>query len=209
MNQILPPFLTSPLVRVLAILGFFIGCLAGPGARGQHLCGTASPTPVQYENTKTAIVQLKANLAAKAQKAGTIVWVPLRIHIARRSNGSMDSGKEVDLVAINTALAYANRKFLPADIQFFILGSGTQAVNYINDDVLYTAEYGSSQYFIDLLALGKDSYKALNLYFVKNTVNNIGGFAKFPEADNVSYSRVFLKAGMQQPFFNLGKLLCV
>jgi hypothetical protein len=162
-----------------------------------QLCGTPSPTPEQMQQAQQQMVEIKARMAKNAHTAADpIIWVPLKLHIVRKSNGTFDAGKEITLASINTAIAYANRKFLPANIQFFILGSGSNngndAVDWVNNDALYNAVYDARNYEVEgPLCNTRDVVNALNLYFVPN-INGAGGYAYFPDVDVLEYTRNFI-----------------
>jgi len=219
MNRIVYPYSFAPLFRWLGVVLLVLG-LAAPGARGQHLCGTSNPTPAQYEEAKATMIRLKAQFAGKA--ANELIWVPLRIHVVRKSNGTFNAADVITTASINTALFYANRKFLPANIQFFILGNGTGAVDWIDNNGLYAKTYfdGNNDDFVNeqTLASSRDVRNALNIYYVAS-IRDASGYGKFPvagnfprsdtnvtpmsiAADNLINSRLFLSPGTAQPFHN-------
>jgi|GEM_PF-3949868 len=108
MNRIVFSYSFAPLFRWLGAVLLVLG-LAAPGARGQHLCGTSNPTPAQYEEAKATMIRLKAQFADKA--TNELIWIPLRIHAVRKSNGTFNPEDAITTASINAAVAYANRKF--------------------------------------------------------------------------------------------------
>ena len=201
MKPFLPSFPVSPIVRVLAILGFFIGCLAGPGARGQGLCGTPGLTPAQLEESKAAMVRIKAQMADKA--ANDLTWVPLRIHVVRKSNGTFSWWRSITLNDINASLAYVNRKFRSANIQFFVMGSGAGAIDWIDSDELYDLPYSTeNQASENQLCNTRDVSNALNIYFVKS-IEDAGGYAYYPVAPTNRSTRnlISMRACSGKPLF--------
>ena len=170
-----------------------------------QLCGTPSPTHEQMQQAQQQMVEIRARMAKNARTAATnsgsnTIWVPLKFHVVRKSNG-LPTPNEPNLSSLNSALAYINRKFLPSDIQFFILGTGTNSIHYINDDVLFSITYDINPYNDDLLALGQDINGAINIYCAPN--NKYGGYSNFPNVDNIASSRIILPFinSESQPFF--------
>ena len=120
MKPFLPSFPVSPIVRVLAILGFFIGCLAGPGARGQGhhhggWCGTPAPS---IESKRAFVEMIKQAEQEISQQKSTVPtkYIPISVWIFRNAAGERSMTRN----QINQILARANRDFLPIKTQFFI-----------------------------------------------------------------------------------------
>ena len=123
MKPFLPSFPVSPIVRVLAILGFFIGCLAGPGARGQgHQHGGWCGTPAPSLESKRAFVEIIKQIEKSrgmAKVAALDVWVPLTFW---RVVGTTTPFTDAH---INLLLAELNKDFQRVGIKFFLRSSGT------------------------------------------------------------------------------------
>lgn len=105
----------------------------------------------------------------RAQNA--IMYIPIRPHIYRLSNGSGG----IDLRKLNNVMAIANSYFLHngSGIQFYFCGSSP---NYVDDDYAY--------YNFGLDFTNRNVSNALNQYYVD--VYGAGGAAFFPENNILS-----------------------
>jgi len=120
-------------------------------------CGTANFTP----NRLAVLGRLSRTPQARSQ-AGTVSYVPLRLHIVRRADGSGGANEAV----LYQSIAETNRLFGPGDLQLFVCGSP----DYINSDALYNAT-GTSWSALDNLP--GYSNAQLNVYYVNSlTINN-------------------------------------
>ncbi len=162
----------------------------------QDLCRTKNLSNEQYEKAKSYIMSSK-----KARVlTNDVKWVPIKVNILRRTNGTFDVGKEVTLDNINEALAYANKKFHTSGIQFFILGSESFEEHYqVKDDFLYNGIYDSGNLMEQQLCnnpggTSRDNPKALNMYIVANINGGSGGYAYYPTDDITQYTRIFINA---------------
>ncbi len=158
-----------------------------------QLCGTPSPNA----NDMAAMLRLDAQIKtsqARIAATGTL-WVPLKIHILRKSNGTFGVDSGIDMGTINDAIAYANRVFLPSGLQFFICGT---TPNYVDNDGLYLTQYSPGNPALELATVGifnasGESANSLNIYFVPDISRKSGGYAHFPwEGDTRATSRLFI-----------------
>lgn len=102
-------------------------------------------------------------------------YIPVQIHIVRRSDGT--GGISVN--DINQAIAEANSYYINANIQFFICGD----VNYIDNNTYYSFDKSEES----ALIAGDYVSNVLNIYFM-NTVtsgaNSLCGYGHFPWIPN-------------------------
>ncbi len=138
-------------------------------------CGTADLTPEQAR----ALVQEGDRAFRKKMTTATntqpVVYVPIRPHIIRRSNGTGG----YSLADMNQVMALTNSYYLQngAGIQFFFAGL---TPDFIDNDDMYTSYSGQP---IDAY----DVYNAMNQYYINQfSISGLGGYAYYP--DNAIYS---------------------
>lgn len=145
-------------------------CLLFKHATGdaQHFCGNSSVTPQPIHPVKTAVVNDQTVAESMRTAAGTITYIPLKVHFVRQTDGTGGAQSST----LMTALAGMNAQFQPAGIQFYLVGS---APNRINNSSAYNFEWSNNQEFI---TMNRDP-TAANLFVVNSlTINGIayGGF---------------------------------
>ncbi|MFD1142503.1 GEVED domain-containing protein [Larkinella insperata] len=139
----------------------------------QPFCATPPASGEQIHRLKSILTQHQAMAKQKRVATGTLTYIPLKAYFVRNSDGT--GGAQISNLL--TALAGMNTQFLPAGIQFYLVGSGP---NFINNSSAYNLEWSANQSFI---AANRDP-AAANLFVVNSlTINgiNYGGFG----GDNV------------------------
>jgi hypothetical protein len=124
-------------------------------------CGTADPTPAQLAELRAI-----SSLAPSRQPAGPVSYVPLRVHVVRRTDGSGGA----DEAAIYQGLAEVNALFVAANLQFYLCG----APHYIDN----TAWYDFSSTDEAALTTPGPNYNdsQVNVYFPHSvTLSGVGG----------------------------------
>ena len=143
-------------------------CLAGPaiaqsGAARQ--CGTPVPTLTEMQ----ALQQYGQNLAAARPAAGPQTYVPLRIHIVRRSDGTGGANEN----SLYQGVAQANVRYANAGMQFYICGP----LHYIDNTAWY--DFASSSESALTAAPNYDANQ-INLYLTHSVSYNqssVDGYA--------------------------------
>ncbi|WP_167851915.1 GEVED domain-containing protein [Hymenobacter elongatus] len=128
-------------------------------------CGTPEPTPAEL----ATLAQVAHPLHAR-QPAGPVTYVPLRIHIVRRTDGTGG----VDVAAVYQSIAETNSQFVQSNTQLYVCG----APNYIDN----TAWFNFNSQNEGALSSGANyDSNQINLYFVnsinRNGNSSVGGYA--------------------------------
>lgn len=133
-------------------------------------------TPYPSNKQQTPLTQALPGSTATA-------YVPLRIHIIRRSDGSGDLAVPV----LNDALAALNRQYLQQNVgvQFYLSGNGP---HFIDSDTFYTGQMP-----MEAAMDSSDVSNALNLYFYSSG-EPYSGYAYYPD-DGKIQTRVILRLG--------------
>ncbi|MVM29816.1 hypothetical protein GO755_07220 [Spirosoma sp. HMF4905] len=151
------------------------------------LCGIVDLTPDQAQSlVKEANQALQRKRATNPSAFTSIMYVPIRPHIIRRSNGT---GPSLTMTGLNQQMAYTNSHYLlnGFGIQFYFAGS---TPDYIDNDQLYESfPYGEGS-VVD----GRDAYNAMNQYYVYQFSAFISGYARYPTNDIIS-TRSFIATG--------------
>lgn len=156
------------------------------------------------------ILQFSFGYNNVAYGQGTI-WVPVKVHILQKSDGTVDIDKKIDMETINAGFAYANRKFKDSGVQFFIC----EKVN-VNDDLWYSTSFNAPT-LPWITYSGRNlpaNPTALNLYLVPKITRLFplidkffdgipGGLSAFPEVDKLTNSHLFVRMSsfVNKPFF--------
>ena len=148
------------------------------------ICGTESLSPADRQ-----ALEAEATLALRLKKASgdaftSIVYVPIRPHIIRQSNGTGG----YTMASLNNVMALTNKYYLQngVGIQFYFAGT---TPDYIDSDALY-AQY--RQNTDDATVAPRDATNALNQYYIhKFNTSGLGGYAQFP-ANNVGSTRTII-----------------
>lgn len=155
-------------------------------------CGT-TVTAKDYEVALARIKQMRKNrefnLEAQAQEPPTDApyYIPLSIHIVRRSDGTGG----LALSALYRAMEDLNRIWQPVGVQFFIYGN----IDYINDDVYFNLPGRDKNKEIDERnAQQRDALRLTNPFL--NTINvyftNIAGLCGQSTPSNRSIQGVLM-----------------
>ncbi|QIX61137.1 T9SS type A sorting domain-containing protein [Hymenobacter sp. BT18] len=117
-------------------------------------CGTPDPTPAQRAWLLQEVIPLEQKLAARSPQADAVSYVPLSIHIVRKTDGTGGASE----AAIYASIAGTNQLFAGANIQFFVCGS----IQYVDNSALYAV----NSYAVESeLCLLNDEPKAINVYY--------------------------------------------
>ncbi|MGV3559977.1 GEVED domain-containing protein [Larkinella arboricola] len=139
----------------------------------QHFCAHSSASVEQIHQTRLVLKQYQATVKNKRVATVPLTYIPLKVHLVRNNDGT--GGAQVS--SLMTALAGMNTQFLPAGIQFYLVGA---TPNLINNSSAYNLEWSTNQSFI---TTNRDP-AAANLFVVNSlAINGIsyGGFG----GDNV------------------------
>lgn len=151
----------------------------------QAVCGTPAPTAAQMQAIEKRLAFVRSVRQVSGRVAAGITYVPIRPHIFRKSDGTGG----LTLASMNNVLALTNRYYLRSGngIQFYFCGT---TPDYVDDDGLYSSFVKTtSEVSVD----GRDATNAMNMYFIsKFSSATLGGYAKFPDADDVKNSRLFI-----------------
>lgn len=132
------------------------------------------------------------------------IWVPVKINILRQSNGTIHTPfYEITHKNINNALAYANKKFKNANVQFFIYGNNWDE-NTIDRSDLYSKEYylfertpskKDKEIALNVrnLTNWRDVNNALNVYIIPFHGDGVSGSAQRPIADKLDNTHILLQ----------------
>ncbi|WP_338872889.1 GEVED domain-containing protein [Spirosoma sp. SC4-14] len=150
----------------------------------QLKCATPDLTTAQLQalNNQAAFA-LKIKQASGVGQTG-IKYVPIRPHIFRRSDGTGGMA----LAKLNNIIALTNSYYLlnGSGIQFYLAGT---TPDYIDNDALYTSFPAYNETSVE----GRDALNAMNQYYVNAfDQNNLGGYAHFPNIDNIQSTRSFI-----------------
>ncbi|TGE15408.1 zinc-dependent metalloprotease [Hymenobacter elongatus] len=139
--------------------------------QAQHFsCGTPPLTEAERQVILQRILPVQQQLASRP--AGTVNYVPIKLHMVRRDDGTGG----LTALQVMSRIAECNRSFIASGIQFYFCGT----VNEIN----------STRFFDDfnpsiepLICPQNDGATVLNMYMVnKARIGNFqaGGYAYFP-----------------------------
>jgi hypothetical protein len=149
------------------------------GQRPTPACGTPSPTPAQYQ-------QLVRQVRSRAQSRtaiGPLMLLPIKFHVVRRSDGT---GNETSLADINRALYWLNEQLAPANLQFYLAGSG---INYIHN----TDDFNDLSRQTGSYAIKNGVRNAINVFVFDQLDGGWAGFAYYPA--QIQFTNcVFLKS---------------
>lgn len=155
---------------VLFLISHFI-------SKGQVLCGTLEPTQFKSKNSSAYSPNI-------LDTTNTTSYLPIEIHIIRKSDGSGSTS----LADINAGLANLNAYYLQSGIQFYI---AHDTPLYINSDTFYNFDSSEESQ----LCTEYDVNNAINLYILGTITTNgspVNGYAYYP-APLSSSNRVFIK----------------
>lgn len=140
---------------LFALCLFTLGAYAQqPAAPAGGECGTPDQTPAQRAWFLQEVIPLERKLAARGPQADAVSYVPLSIHIVRKTDGTGGASE----AAIYASIAGTNQLFAGANIQFFVCGN----IQYIDN----TALYAVNSYAVESeLCLLNDEPKAINVYY--------------------------------------------
>ena len=144
-------------------------CCLAPVARAQpgssFSCGTPAPTPTELR----ALQQYGRDLSLARPTAGAMAYVPLRVYIVRRSDGTGGA----DETAIYQSLAETNSLYGQAGIQLYLCG----APRYIDNTSWY--DFNQADDAALSAAPNYDDHQ-LNIYFthsIKTSGGVVSGYA--------------------------------
>ncbi|MFN3848193.1 MAG: GEVED domain-containing protein [Spirosomataceae bacterium] len=150
-------------------------------AYSQHSkwCRTAEPT----ESQRLEMSRLVNSESFRNAKINTnkIINIAVKPHIVRKSDGSGG----FDTSTLNAVFDTLNKQYIGAGIQFFISGN---TPNYIDNDKYFIFDSDAHE---GELTARYDVRNAINLYFVSEFADNIGGYAYFPSTDR-NTNRIFV-----------------
>jgi len=142
---------------------------------GQSIECSTEATPEEMERreaTQGKFELYKADFTNQMTNK-TVVQVPVKVHIARTSNGTGGISEAV----IEDAFSIANDYYSHANIEFYFCGD----FNYIDDDFVYDWLKVNDSELVDI-----DVENIINIYFVNSVTSTSGdlicGYAKFPSA---------------------------
>lgn len=126
------------------------------------------------------------------------IWVPIKVHILKRSDNTPINTMNASI--INNGLAYANRKFKDAKVQFFFCAIDSTS-SELHDDTNYNFYWDAFKlkFQINLRPLPSVN-DALNLYLVPNLEVG-GGSASYPTIATPANSKFFVKITSNEPYF--------
>jgi GEVED domain/Pregnancy-associated plasma protein-A len=131
-------------------------------------CNTPQPTSKQRAEALQFLEspQFLSNQIATAE----VKKIAIKAHVIRQSNG-LGGVTQANLLSVIDTL---NKQYIGANIQFFLLNN---QANYINDDAYVAFNPDTEQ----TLCAKYDVNNAINIYFVREFTNGIGGYAYFPD----------------------------
>jgi hypothetical protein len=145
---------------------FLAGLLAMGETRGQRAgCGTPAPDPTVY---RSMVLRLKNRGARTA--VGPLVYLPIKFHVVHRSDGSGNDVSSADLVR---ALEWLNERMAPANLQFYLSGSG---VHHINN----STEYENPGVQDGTYALKHGARNAINVFVFNQLREGWAGYSYYP-----------------------------
>jgi hypothetical protein len=103
------------------------------------------------------VIPLEQQLNAAGRTNGQVVYVPLRIHVVRQTDGTGGASE----AAIYNSIAGTNQLFRDANIQLYVCGQ----INYINNSAWYDV---SSNAVESALAASNDDPNAINVYYARS-----------------------------------------
>ncbi|MCK8491563.1 GEVED domain-containing protein [Spirosoma sp. RP8] len=147
------------------------------------LCATPDLTEAQrHELSREAAFALSVKQASGEALTG-IVYVPIRPHIFRSSNGTGG----MTMTKLNNIIAITNSYYLlnGSGIQFYFCGTSP---DYIDNDNLYNSFPAYSETSVN----GRDATNAMNQYYVNAfDQSGLGGYAYFP-GNSIQSTRSFI-----------------
>lgn len=142
-------------------------------AHGQN-CGTASPTPAEYEYARHVV----SNIDITALRNAGTTCVPIQPHVVRLSDGTGG----ITQAQLNIGLSFLNAFYLDAGIEFYWKNAPDFANNtdyYTYDETAADADTESG-----LVALFTTATDAVNIYYMNSMTVTGGvavcGYAYFP-----------------------------
>ncbi len=127
--------------------------------------------------------QMLARMGQQGPFTQAVTYIPLKVHVLRRSDGSGG----ISNADLNQTIVSANINYYPASIQFYLCGEP----DYINSDTYYDYNYNQE----DGLCAGNDVVNAINVYYLDSitfgTDGNVSGYAYYPSSMRQS-NRVFV-----------------
>ncbi|HEV7348165.1 MAG TPA: GEVED domain-containing protein [Telluribacter sp.] len=152
---------------------------------GQVLvCGTPDPSGKETLGRETTLHSLKDSRSAEYPTAANPVFLPIRFHVLRRSNGT-DGATTSDL---NKVLSTLNSSFATSGIQFYMAGS---IPDFIDNDTYFEFDYSEEA----ALCSQHDLPNAINLYvpgIITNGGSSLTGYGYYPST-NATSNRLFVR----------------
>lgn len=157
------------MIRFACFITFWtIGIVQFNQVTAQHSCGThATTTQIEYMDKS---IRPYAQNYARFRTHAT-VYVPIKAHIVRPSNGNGGLSISDLVTAINSMNNYYNN----ANINFYLY----ENINYIDNDSFYDYDAADE----NALTGSNDVKNVINIYFVNSATNNgnsLCGYAYFP-----------------------------
>ncbi|OJJ19184.1 hypothetical protein BKI52_20445 [marine bacterium AO1-C] len=141
----------------------------------KEFCGTeATPKQIEYMETLRSTIQNSNRLRATTSLQN-LVYIPIKAHIVRKSNGVGG----LDLLDLLKAMENLNNKYRVANMAFYLY----ESINYIDNDAYYN--FSSSDE--SAMAFGNDVANVINIYFVQSArsgTSNVCGYARFPNGSS-------------------------
>ncbi|MBH8571320.1 zinc-dependent metalloprotease [Microvirga sp. STS02] len=153
------------------LCGLVVGTAHGQSAQIQP-CGTPAPSAHQLQELLLRVLPYEQRTAAKV--ATVVTYIPVKVHIVRRSDGSGG----IDETQIYQGMAASNEQFILAHMQFYMAGQ----VTYIDN----TQYYDFASQDETAISQANDVPNVINLYYTHTASfqgSPVGGYCT---------SRIFL-----------------